>query len=149
VVEITPQQISRSRAQNSSTALGLASRVYQQMTTPNSSSPTVDINSDGPAADDFGTNVGAVLEEQIHFVAEPEPGELQETGTRCNVGRTEQKVRLVAGTAMLAAAAFAPVSSGWKIGLAVLGAAELITGATRYCPVSQALGINTCQRSEL
>jgi hypothetical protein len=118
------------------------------MTTPNSSTPTVDVNRDIAASDDFSANAGTVGEEQMHFVAEPERRFAPENGLVRNVGRTEQKFRLIAGTAMLAAAAFAPVSRGWSMGLAVLGAAELITGATRYCPVSQALGINTCRDFE-
>ena len=68
--------------------------------------------------------------------------------SQCNVGRTEQKFRIGAGAALVSAAAFAPVSLGWRIGLGVLGAAELITGAMRYCPVSRALGINTCRAGE-
>lgn len=46
---------------------------------------------------------------------------------------------------MLAAAAFAPVGRSWRLGLMALGAMEVITGALRYCPVSHALGINTCR----
>jgi hypothetical protein len=68
--------------------------------------------------------------------------------SRCNVGHTEQKLRLAAGTALLATAAFAPLSRGWRIGLATLAVAELATGAARYCPVSQLLGINTCEDQE-
>ena len=66
----------------------------------------------------------------------------------CNVGRTEQKFRLAAGGVLLAAAAFAPVGRGWRIGFAVLGVAELVTGVMRYCPVNQALGIDTCRDEE-
>ena len=68
--------------------------------------------------------------------------------SRCNVGRTEQKFRIGAGAALLSAAAFAPISLGWRIGLGMLGAGELITGITRYCPLSEALGINTCRGDE-
>ncbi len=66
-------------------------------------------------------------------------------GRPCNVGRSEQKLRLAAGTALLAAAAFAPLGRGWRIGLAAAGVAELVTGAIRYCPISQLLGVNTCR----
>lgn len=101
------------------------------------------------SADQFGINVGEQIESRMQSQAQ-EPQRFEETtpSSRCNVGRTEQKYRLAAGTALLATAAFAPLSRGWRIGLAALGVAELITGSTRYCPVSQLLGINTCQRDE-
>ena len=60
-----------------------------------------------------------------------------------NVGRTEQMVRLGAGTALIAGAIAAPVSKRWKIAMAALGAMEIATGATRYCPVWHAAGIST------
>ncbi|PTX92351.1 DUF2892 domain-containing protein [Opitutus sp. ER46] len=67
----------------------------------------------------------------------------------CNVGRTEQKVRIVAGSVMIAAAFAAPLPSRWRTLLGVFGAMELATGAVRYCPVSHALGINTCRLGDL
>ena len=117
------------------------------MNTPNSSAPTTDINrdihADPAASDEFGTNVGMMIEKEPGFRAEPRRRASMRRRT-CNVGRTEQQFRLGAGTALLAAAVFAPVSRGWKMGFLILGATELITGSTRYCPISQALGINTC-----
>lgn len=61
----------------------------------------------------------------------------------CNIGPTEQKLRLGAGTALVAAAIFAPVGKRWKLGMAAFGALQLATGATRYCPVWHATGVNT------
>jgi Protein of unknown function (DUF2892) len=92
--------------------------------------------------DEHGTNVGVV--DELGFAAENG----RRAGIQCNIGRSEQKFRLGMGTALLAAAAFAPLSRGWRIGLSIVGAAELITGTTRYCPISQALGINTCAADE-
>jgi hypothetical protein len=68
--------------------------------------------------------------------------------SQCNVGRAEQKFRLAAGAALLAGAAFFPLKNGWRIGLGVAGVFQLITGSIRYCPVSHALGINTCSTAE-
>ena len=95
-----------------------------------------------------GATVAIAVGEEVNFLAQPEPPQ-RPFGLTCNVGRTEQKFRLGAGAALLAVAAFAPVSRGWKIGLSILGASELITGSLRYCPVSQVLGINTCRGSEI
>jgi hypothetical protein len=99
-------------------------------------------------SDSESPTVAIAVGEEVNFLAEPEPPQ-RPFGLTCNVGRTEQKFRLGAGAALLAVAAFAPVSRGWKIGLGILGASELITGSLRYCPVSQALGINTCHGSEI
>ncbi|MEO6004359.1 MAG: DUF2892 domain-containing protein [Opitutus sp.] len=84
---------------------------------------------------DFGTNVGLMVEEKIDVYAAPQSSQ--------NVGRTDQKIRIGVGAALLAAAAFAPVGRGWRIAFAAIGAGELITGVRRHCPVWQALGINT------
>jgi hypothetical protein len=114
------------------------------MTTPNSSAPTVDLHANAMASDDSGPKVGDMIGNKVNYARET----LTPLGLRCNVGRAEQNFRVGAGAALLATAAFAPVSRGWRIGLAALGAAELITGALRYCPVSEALGINTCRQDE-
>jgi hypothetical protein len=129
------------------------------MTTFPTSSPTTSLEPEANPEQQpvFGTNLGERIEEQMPAApdlstSQPAPSADHEptfeeriAHSRCNVGRTEQKVRLVAGTALLAAAAFAPMSRGWRIGLAAFGIAELVTGATRYCPVSQLLGVNTCR----
>jgi hypothetical protein len=121
-------------------------------TSPNpfqSSNPT----SASTTTEELGTNVGEMIDRQLDVrpeqmnTEEAEPSQPMQS-SRCNVGKTEQKFRLGAGAALLAAAAFAPVSRGWRIGFAVLGAAELVTGTTRYCPVSKMLGINTCRPGE-
>lgn len=95
-------------------------------------------------ADEFQTSVRQGLAAARDFETQPWAEEGADERP-CNVGRTEQTFRLVAGGALLAAAAMAPVSRGWRIGFAVLGVAEIVTGAMRYCPINQALGINTCR----
>lgn len=135
--------------------------LYAGMPTENKVEPTENLVEDSlssPSAsaltDEFGTNVGEKLEEEIGIedTADESLAEFgRQTGhlraSRCNIGATEQKVRIGAGVALLAAAAFAPVSRGWKIGLGALGAAQIVTGMTTFCPLWHALGINT-QRDE-
>ena len=122
------------------------------MTTPNpeaeaSFATATDLQpdaTDAMAANESGLSAGDMLAQPTDYAGLPQPIQ----SSRCNVGRTEQKIRIGAGAALVAAAAFAPLSRGWRIALGALGAAELITGTTRYCPASQALGINTCRADE-
>ncbi len=58
---------------------------------------------------------------------------------KCNVGGTEKSIRIIVGIVIIAAGIF--FRSWWGI----IGLVPLITGAIGYCPVSQALGINTCE----
>jgi hypothetical protein len=113
------------------------------MTLPTSIDPATDLETEA-TTDDFRINVGEEVAQRFDFDAELE----WMRDSNCNVGRTEQKFRIATGSALLAAAAFAPVSRGWRIGFALIGAAELVTGAMRYCPINQALGINTCTDEE-
>lgn len=116
---------------------------YGEMTTRHSSmdDPTMPHS-------DFGTNVGEKILEQpeARHVIEAANWRL-DTGT-CNVGRTEQKIRLIAGTALLAAAASPRISPGWRIAMGLLGAMEIVTGSTRQCPVWSALGVSTARPGE-
>jgi hypothetical protein len=57
----------------------------------------------------------------------------------CNVGRTEQIIRISAGaTILLLGLAY---RSWWGL----LGLGPLLTGSFRYCPVNQMLRIDNCQ----
>ncbi len=58
---------------------------------------------------------------------------------KCNVGGTEKSIRIIVGIVIIAAGIF--LRSWWGI----IGLAPLITGAIGYCPLSQALGTNTCE----
>jgi hypothetical protein len=128
------------------------------MPTPNSPSAdqTVDIHADPEFRSQFGTNVGNKILEtdgvgEVLAATSDGPASIAPewtdapVGRRCNVGRAEQKIRLIGGAALLGAAAFAPVGRNWRIAMAAFGAMEIVTGATRYCPVWQALGVNTCR----
>jgi len=57
---------------------------------------------------------------------------------KCNVGKTEQIVRIVIGVAIVFLGLY--FRSWWG----VIGLVPIITGLIRYCPVSDALGISTC-----
>jgi hypothetical protein len=116
---------------------------YPDITTANiSADPIAETSSEAISSSDFGTNVGELIEQQAGFHVGASSDD-QTVDSRCNVGRTEQMIRLGAGAALLGAAAFVPLGRGWRIGLAALGASQLITGAMSYCPLWQALGINT------
>jgi len=58
---------------------------------------------------------------------------------QCNVGKTEQMVRIAVGASILLAGLF---NKKWW---GLLGIAPIITGATRYCPANAVLGINHCK----
>jgi len=58
---------------------------------------------------------------------------------KCNVGGTERFIRLVVGAIMLFLGLY--LRSWWGI----IGLVPLITGAIRYCPISDLLGISTCK----
>jgi hypothetical protein len=99
---------------------------------------------------DFGTNLGEKLMEKPE-VRQLVRAEREESGTfrlPVNVGRTEQKIRVVSGLALVSAAVFARVPRGWRIALATFGTIEIVTGTTRFCPLWSALGINTTHGGE-
>jgi hypothetical protein len=57
----------------------------------------------------------------------------------CNVGMTEQKLRVLAGLAIVGVGAYYNIK-----GLSLLGAIPIVTGMLRYCPINQAIGYNGC-----
>ena len=57
---------------------------------------------------------------------------------KCNVGRTEQIVRIVIGVIVVLLGLY--LRSWWGL----IGLVPIITGLIRYCPVSHILGISTC-----
>lgn len=61
----------------------------------------------------------------------------------CNVGMKEQKLRVLAGLAMIGIGAYYNTRA-----LAVLGMIPIITGMIRWCPVNEALGYNGCAPQE-
>lgn len=60
-----------------------------------------------------------------------------------NVGGWDRDVRWALGGAAIVAGLFAPVRIGWRIGLLAFGVSEFLTAGSRYCPVNDALGVNT------
>lgn len=66
----------------------------------------------------------------------------------CNVGGTERNVRLGIGAAATGAGLFLLHSTAARAAALTVGAIGLLTGLTHYCPVSQALGRNTCHQAE-
>jgi hypothetical protein len=62
---------------------------------------------------------------------------------KTNVGGWDRNVRWMVGAGALVAGMLAPVRLPWRLGLLALGASNLITAGTRYCPVNEMLGMNT------
>ncbi len=61
---------------------------------------------------------------------------------KCNVGRTEQIVRILVGIGVVLAGLY--FRSWWGL----IGIIPIITGSIRYCPLSDVLGISTCRVDE-
>ncbi|MEX1029435.1 MAG: DUF2892 domain-containing protein [Paenibacillaceae bacterium] len=57
----------------------------------------------------------------------------------CNVGKTEQVIRVTAGAIIILGGLYK--RNWWGI----VGLAPIITGATRYCPLNSVLGIDNCK----
>ena len=58
---------------------------------------------------------------------------------RCNVGRTEQAIRVAVGVCILLTGLYR--KKWWGL----IGLAPIFTGATRYCPANALLGIDRCK----
>lgn len=56
---------------------------------------------------------------------------------KCNVGKTDRVIRIVAGVAIIAAGFY--YQSWWG----AIGIVPLMTGTLRWCPPYQLLGIST------
>ncbi|SIT90885.1 YgaP family membrane protein [Pontibacter indicus] len=57
----------------------------------------------------------------------------------CNVGITEQKIRVLAGLAIIGVGAYYNIKA-----LSAIGVIPIVTGMLRYCPVNQTIGYNGC-----
>lgn len=64
-----------------------------------------------------------------------------------NVGRLEWKLRVAAGIVLIAAAFFVEWPDAWEAVPTFLGAALVVTGLARYCPLNQLLGRRTGQQT--
>jgi len=58
---------------------------------------------------------------------------------KCNVGKTEQIVRIGVGIGLILVGLY--FRSWWGL----IGIIPIITGSIRYCPLSDVLGISTCR----
>lgn len=61
---------------------------------------------------------------------------------KCNVGKTERIIRIVASLAFMA------LGAGWWKGFYVAAAVVFITAVIGWCPITTALGISTCKETE-
>jgi hypothetical protein len=61
---------------------------------------------------------------------------------KCNVGRTERIIRLVAILTFMA------LGATWWKGFYVVGAVVFLTVVIAWCPITAALGISTCREEE-
>jgi hypothetical protein len=61
---------------------------------------------------------------------------------KCNVGKTEQIIRIGIGIGIILVGLY--YRSWWGI----IGIIPIITGSIRYCPISAILGVSTCQTDE-
>ncbi|WP_027398487.1 YgaP family membrane protein [Anaerovorax odorimutans] len=57
---------------------------------------------------------------------------------KCNVGKTEQIIRIIVGIVIIFIGIY--YKSWWGL----IGIIPIITGLIRYCPISDILGISTC-----
>lgn len=62
---------------------------------------------------------------------------------KTNVGGWDRNIRWMVGSAALVAGVLAPIRLPWRISLLALGASNLFSAGTRYCPVNEILGVNT------
>ncbi|MBA2939740.1 DUF2892 domain-containing protein [Paenibacillus sp. CGMCC 1.16610] len=58
---------------------------------------------------------------------------------QCNVGKTEQVLRIAIGSAIVVAGTY------YKKWWGLIGIAPIVTGTTRYCPLNAVLGISNCK----
>ncbi|MCY9692254.1 YgaP family membrane protein [Paenibacillus alginolyticus] len=58
---------------------------------------------------------------------------------QCNVGKTEQVLRIAIGSAIVLAGTY------YKKWWGLIGIAPIVTGTTRYCPLNAVLGISNCK----
>lgn len=64
----------------------------------------------------------------------------------CNVGRWDRALRTAALAGTLAFGFLWRLKPAGRAATFALAGMEAFTVLTRYCPINQALGINTCQR---
>jgi hypothetical protein len=68
---------------------------------------------------------------------------------KCNVGDLDRGIRFAAGGAALGLGLFGQMSLPKRLMTLAFAGSELVTGLTRYCPLNEMLGINTCEKEAL
>ncbi len=63
---------------------------------------------------------------------------------KCNVGGIDRGVRTVVGLGFAAAAVLANVDPAWRWFFVAVAAIAFFTVVTRYCPLNQLIGLDTC-----
>jgi hypothetical protein len=66
----------------------------------------------------------------------------KEPAMKCNIGKTERIVRIVAALAFMALGAL------WWAGFYGVGAVVFFTALIAWCPISAVLGVSTCKETE-
>lgn len=61
----------------------------------------------------------------------------------CNVGLTEQKLRVLAGMALIGFGAYYNTKA-----LAALGIIPILTAMIRWCPINEAIGYDGCSKND-
>ncbi len=65
---------------------------------------------------------------------------------KCNVGGIDRAFRADMAVAGLMLGLFGRLPRPWRYLAFILGSTATFTATTGYCPLNQALGINTCER---
>src|SRR5688572_10061009 len=99
-----PRNNSLCSARTGSSALTARRTFYRLMNSTETVSPTADLHAESNA-EELGTNVGAIIVEKMDLSPQGREAPGMRRSLGCNVGPTEQKFRIGAGTALLAAAA--------------------------------------------
>jgi hypothetical protein len=61
---------------------------------------------------------------------------------KCNVGKTESIFRIAFGAIIILMGLY------FRNWLGIIGIVPIITGAIRYCPLNDILGISTCEENK-
>jgi uncharacterized membrane protein len=62
------------------------------------------------------------------------------------VGTTDRMIRVVVAIGALIVSVAVGFSSGWGIALTIVAAVLVVTGASGYCPIYSAIGIDTMSK---
>ena len=65
---------------------------------------------------------------------------------KCNVGGADRTIRAAIGTVLAAEAIVAPMSPGRRLALLAPAGIAFFTVLSRYCPLNDAIGLDTCQK---